>query len=86
MRNGEKTMFDRLFENDMNYMIERARQNYDNMVYREALKFVFFELVATREEYRIMSGTFHRELFERYLEVQLILLSPIAPHICERLW
>nr|CAD7393182.1 unnamed protein product [Timema cristinae] len=52
------------------------------MLFKEALKAGFFELQAVRDKYRelsLLSGM-HRELIDRFLEVQALLLAPICPH------
>ena len=85
-RTGEKSFFDEIFENEINNAIEKTRAAYESMSFREALVGGFFELTSKKEEYRIFSGTFHRDIFFRYLSVQLLLLSPIAPHFCEKYW
>ena len=57
-------------------------------MYREALKHGFYELQSTRDWYReatIQEGM-HRDLILRWIEVQALLLSPIAPHWCEYVW
>lgn len=86
LRTGEKNYFDLNFENEVNSAIERTRNAYEKMTFREALVSGFFELASKKEEYRIFAGSFHRDLYFRYLAVQLLLLSPIAPHFCEKHW
>jgi len=41
-----------------------------------------------RDNYRLNVGTFgyKRDLVERYIELQLLLLFPIAPHFIEIMW
>jgi leucyl-tRNA synthetase len=85
-RTGDKNFFDFAFENEINAAIERTRNAYENMTFREALVAGFFELTSKKEEYRIFAGVFHRDVFFRYLSVQLLILSPIAPHFCEKYW
>jgi leucyl-tRNA synthetase len=85
-RTGEKNFFDLGFENQINIAIEKSRNAYESMLFREALVNSFFELYSKKEEYRIFAGSYHRDLYFRYLNVQLLLLSPIAPHFCEKYW
>jgi leucyl-tRNA synthetase len=86
LRTGEKNFFDHMFENTLNSSIEKAKVEYERMVFREALKISFFDLNASREEYNILAGTLHRDVFLRYVEVQALILSPITPHFCEGIW
>ena len=57
------------------------------MLYREVVKSSFFEFQAARDRYREMSTEgMHRNLVFKFIEVQLLLLAPICPHICEHIW
>jgi leucyl-tRNA synthetase len=57
------------------------------MLYREVVKSAFFEFQAARDRYREMSMEgMHRDLVFRFIEVQVLLLAPICPHICEHIW
>ncbi len=57
------------------------------MFYREVVKSAFFEFQAARDRYREMSTEgMHRDLVFRFIEVQVLLLAPICPHICEHIW
>lgn len=57
------------------------------MLYREVVKSAFFEFQAARDRYREMSSKgMHRDLVFKFIEVQVLLLSPICPHLCEHIW
>lgn len=57
------------------------------MLYREVVKSSFFEFQAARDRYREMTTEgMHRDLIFRFIEVQVLLLAPICPHICEFIW
>lgn len=65
----------------------KTTENYENMLYREVVKSSFFEFQAARDRYREMSMEgMHRDLVFRFIEVQVLLLAPICPHICEHMW
>ncbi|OMJ77850.1 hypothetical protein SteCoe_22485 [Stentor coeruleus] len=85
-RTGDKNFFDLSFENEINIAIEKTRTAYENMTFREALVNSFFDLSSKKEEYRIFAGGYHKDVYFRYLSVQLLLLFPIAPHFCEKHW
>lgn len=91
LRSGPKdSFFDKAFENEINQLIEETHKSYDLAFYKAALKSGLFDLQSARDYYRdstLTSGIgMHKDLVERYIEVQALLLSPIAPHFCEYLW
>ena len=72
---------------EINNTIAKSKENYENMLYREVVKSSFFEFQAARDRYREMSmNGMHRELVFRFIEVQVLMLAPICPHICEHIW
>ena len=79
---------EKVFEHEINKAIQVTKRHYENMCYKEALKSGFFELQSARDRYREVSVSepLHAYLVNRFIEVQLILLSPICPHICEYIW
>nr|CAD7605044.1 unnamed protein product [Timema genevievae] len=82
------TFHDRVFLSEINLKIQEVNENYRRMLFKEALKAGFFELQAVRDKYRelsLLSGM-HRELIDRFLEVQALLLAPICPHVAEHVW
>ena len=82
------TYADKVFENEINKTVLVTRKLYDTMMYKEVLKSGFFELQSARDRYRELcfENLMHSTLIKRFIEVQLILLSPICPHICEHIW
>lgn len=80
------TYADKVFENEISKTIVITKKHYQNMMYKEALKYGFFELQSARDRYREISETMHAGLILRFIEVQLVLLSPICPHITEYIW
>jgi leucyl-tRNA synthetase len=82
-----ETYADRVFESEINKTIQVTRKHYDHMMYKEALKSGFYEFQSARDRYReICSESLHAGLIFRFIETQLIILSPICPHICEYIW
>lgn len=82
------TYADKVFENEINKTILVTRKLYDTMMYKEVLKSGFFELQSARDRYRELcfENLMNSTLIKRFIDVQLILLSPICPHICEHIW
>ncbi len=77
-------LWDTIFENAINHGIEKCTQNYDEMKYKQALKFGFFELQSIKEDYLIAkAGKPNPYVLARYIEAQLILMNPIIPHFSQ---
>ena len=49
---GELTLQDRVFANEINIAVHKAKEAYDNMVFREALKISAYDLGGARDVYR----------------------------------
>ncbi|EGW05324.1 Leucyl-tRNA synthetase, cytoplasmic [Cricetulus griseus] len=88
LRSGPASSFnDRVFASEMNAGIIKTDQNYEKMMFKEALKTGFFEFQAAKDKYReLATEGMHRELVFRFIEVQTILLAPFCPHLCEHIW
>jgi len=87
-REGEYNFNDKVFESEMNKFILAADGAYSNMYYRDALKYSFFELQSSRDRYRdaCADDNMHKDLLSRFIEVQALLLEPIATHFAEYIW
>ncbi|XP_054424211.1 leucine--tRNA ligase, cytoplasmic [Pteronotus mesoamericanus] len=88
LRSGPASTFnDRVFASEMNAGIIKTDQNYEKMMFKEALKTGFFELQAAKDKYRELAiEGMHRDLVFRFIEVQTLLLAPFCPHVCEHIW
>jgi leucyl-tRNA synthetase len=89
LRTGAATSFaDRVFDNEMNVAIKVTEDNYNSMLFREALKTGFYDLQTARDEYRLACGSagMHKDLIWRFMDVQTRLLTPICPHYAEHVW
>ncbi|KAL8270891.1 hypothetical protein Esti_005185 [Eimeria stiedai] len=88
LRDGPLTEADMLFQNEIALCATAAASGYESMQYREALKASFFELAIKRDLYRQLVGDMrmHRDLLKTWVEVQAVVLAPIAPHTCEFIW
>ncbi|XP_062514708.1 leucine--tRNA ligase, cytoplasmic-like isoform X2 [Corticium candelabrum] len=87
--NDELTFYDRVFESEINQAILQTVENYENMLFRGALKTGVFELQSARDHYRERADSgrgMHRDIVQRYIEVQALLLCPICPHVAEHMW
>lgn len=89
LRSGPTTSFaDRVFENEINIAIQETQKNYNNYMFRDALKTGFYDLQAARDEYRLACGSagMHKDLIWRFMDVQTRLITPICPHYAEHVW
>ncbi|KAJ1327968.1 leucine--tRNA ligase [Microdochium nivale] len=90
LRTGELNIFDKLFENEMSTLIQETRQQYENTFFKLALKSGFYDFTAARDWYREAtkaSGVgMHLDLVRRYVELQALLVTPLAPHFSEFLY
>ncbi|KAG0251005.1 cytosolic leucyl tRNA synthetase [Mortierella polycephala] len=82
--------YDRVFESQMNKLINQAEADYEATFYREAVKSGFYELTAARDFYReactLMDIPMNKELVMRYIEAQALVISPIVTHWSEYVW
>ena len=87
---GGDVFFDKLFENEMNSLVYEAYEHYAATNYKLALKSVFYDFIGTRDFYReatTLAGIgMQADLVARYVELQALMLTPIAPHWCDYIW
>lgn len=58
-------------------------------MYKDALKMGFYQLLSARDLYQVATaseGGMHADLALRFIRVQALLITPIAPHVAEYLW
>lgn len=72
----------------MNHCILQSTEHYDRLMFKEALRTSFFEFQAARDKYRELTvqEKMRRDLIFKFIETQVLILSPICPHICEHIW
>ena len=71
----------------MNLKIKETGENYEKMLYKEALRTGFFELQAARDKYLqlcLLDGA-NWNLIMQYVELQTILIAPFCPHVSEHI-
>ncbi|XP_020662128.3 leucine--tRNA ligase, cytoplasmic [Pogona vitticeps] len=88
LRSGPATTFnDKVFASEINAGIMKTDENYEKMMFKEALKTGFFEFQAAKDKYRELAiEGMHRDLVLQFIESQTLLLAPICPHVCEYIW
>jgi leucyl-tRNA synthetase len=78
---------DKVFLNDINRTIQESDTAYRRMMYKEAVRVAFYDFQHARDRYREASlGEMRPDIVHRFIEVQIVLLSPICPHVCEYIW
>ena len=91
LRKGKAdTFWDDLFENEMNVLVHEAKKHYEDTDYKLALKSALYDFTSSRDFYREATSAagigMHHDLVIRYLELQALLLTPIAPHWADYIW
>uniref|UniRef100_A0A0G4FH79 leucine--tRNA ligase n=1 Tax=Chromera velia CCMP2878 TaxID=1169474 RepID=A0A0G4FH79_9ALVE len=87
-RTGPKTEADSMFEAEVFRLVSECKGAFERMIYRDALKAGFYDFQTARDVYRLHCGPeeMHSECIAMWQEFQMILLSPICPHMCEHIW
>jgi len=87
---SERLLFDNMFDNEMNVLIHEAYTHYSNTAYKLALKSGFYDFTSARDFYREATKAagigMHQDLVKKFVELQALLLTPIAPHWAEYIW
>jgi leucyl-tRNA synthetase len=87
---SERLLFDNLFDNEMNVLVAEAFQHYSVTSYKLALKSGFYDFTSARDFYREATKAagvgMHQDLVKKFIELQALLITPIAPHWAEYIW
>jgi leucyl-tRNA synthetase len=78
--------YDKVFQSEINRAIQLTEESYEKMLYKDVLKYGYFELQIARDNYRELcseSEGMNLLIIKRFIEVQVLLLAPICPHICD---
>ncbi|TCD62832.1 cytosolic leucyl tRNA synthetase [Steccherinum ochraceum] len=88
LRTGEKNYHDKVFEEEVNDLINITKGHYENTNYKDALKYAFYELQSARDWYREVTSDvgMHAALVKYWIRVSALLVLPIAPHFSEHIW
>ena len=82
--------FDQMFDNNINYLIEQAKTAYDKMKYKDVLKYAFYEMINSKDEYILFNGDNYAKLnptlMVRFLKTFFVLMNPICPHWTEYMY
>ncbi|KAK3370851.1 hypothetical protein B0T24DRAFT_627193 [Lasiosphaeria ovina] len=91
LRTGELNSFqDALFDNEMNGLVNDAKKYYEETSYKLALKAGHYDFLNARDSYREACNAagiaLHKDLVFKYIRLQALILTPIAPHWAEYIW
>lgn len=89
-RTGPLQFLDNTFNDEMNALVRQAVHNYDGYLFKAALKSSLYEFTGARDAYRSATSAagigMHVDLIKRYVELQALLIVPLAPHWAEAQW
>ena len=76
--------WDKLFANEMHTLVHESYTHYTATDYKAALKSALYDFTSCRDFYResclASSIPMHAGLIRKYVELQALLITPIAPH------
>ena len=89
-RTGNKIFWDELFENEINGLAKEAEEQYELTNYKAALKSGLYDFIGARDAYREATRAagvgMHADLVKRYVELQALMVTVVAPHWSEHIW
>ena len=89
-RTGAKIFWDQIFENELNGLVKEAEREYELTNYKAAIKSGLYDFISARDFYREVTkaagGGMHAELVRRYIELQALMVTVVAPHWAEHIW
>mmetsp|Transcript_13147 Transcript_13147/g.15928 ORF Transcript_13147/g.15928 Transcript_13147/m.15928 type:complete len:1141 (-) Transcript_13147:440-3862(-) len=83
------TYADRVFKASIAVAIDTTTKHYNDMNFREALKYGWYDLQTARDIYRLSCGgetDMNLDLVKYFIEVQTLMMTPICPHTMEHIW
>ena len=83
-------IFDKIFDNNINYLIQESKKSYDEMKYRNVLKYSFYEMINIKDQYIIYKSEDYKKLnptlMIKFLKSFFIINNPIIPHFTEYMY
>ena len=70
-------------------LTDETEKNYEQILFKEAVKTGFFEMLIARDQYREICGGETRmkyDLLVEFIKVQAIMISPVCPHMADHIW
>ncbi|KAF2764385.1 leucyl-tRNA synthetase [Teratosphaeria nubilosa] len=89
-RTGPKIFWDDVFENELNGLVKLAGEEYEATNYKAAIKSGLYDFTGARDFYREATKAaglgMHHDLVKRYIELQALMVTVVAPHWAENIW
>jgi leucyl-tRNA synthetase len=83
-------LWDDIFANELNSLVAETKKHYEATMYKAALKSGYYDFTAARDFYREATKSaglgMREDLTRRYIELQALMLTPIAPHWADYIW
>ena len=83
-------LFDKIFDNNINYLIKEAKKSYEDMKYKNVLKYAFYEMINIKDQYILFNADDYSKLnptlMIKYLKTFFIINNPIIPHFTEYMY
>jgi len=83
-------LFDKIFDNNINYLIRESKKNYEEMKYKNVLKFAFYEMINIKDQYILYNtddySKLNPTLMVKFLKTFFIINNPIIPHFTEYMY
>ncbi|KAF9477977.1 leucyl-tRNA synthetase [Pholiota conissans] len=88
LRHGPRNYHDQVFEQEINDLINTTQTHYENMNYKDAVKFGFYDFQSIRDWYRevTLDIGMHADLVLYWIRNAALLITPVAPHFAEHIW
>ncbi len=79
--------FDKIFDNNINFLLEKTKIAYEHMRYKDVLKYGFYEMINNSHEYILYNEDDYNKLnptlMLKFLKTFFVVINPIAPHWSE---
>lgn len=83
-------LFDKIFDNNINYLIRESKKNNEEMKYKNVLKFAFYEMINIKDQYILYNtddySKLNPTLMVRLLKTFFIINNTIIPHFTEYMY
>ena len=83
-------LLDQIFDNNINYLIKETKKSYEEMKYKNVLKYGFYEMINIKDQYILYNEDNYNKLnptlMIKYLITFFIINNPIIPHFTEYMY
>jgi len=86
-KRGGFKQIDAWFESELNRIIKTATEAMELTLFRTAIQNIYFDMQRIVKYYlKRTRNDPNKNLMNKFIETQLIMLAPFTPHICEEIW